>query len=639
MHSIGLGGLFIAICTAAYWPALRAGFLWDDAEYITENPAVQSSAGLKRIWFEPGATPQYYPIVFTSFWLEWRLWDARPLGYHFVNVALHAVAAVLFWRVLVRLWVPGAWFAAFLFAVHPVMVETVAWVAELKNVLSTCLYIASVLCFLNYYPLPHDRISKRSWTWYVLALLAFVASLLAKTVTCTLPAVLLVLIWWKRGRLVARDLLVVLPFVVVAAIAGLGTVWLESRYIPLSHPASALSVFDRILIASRAIWFYLGKLVFPTNLAFIYPRWIPSPEDITQWLPLAAIIAALVSLYLMRNRVGRGPFAAASCYVISLLPVLGFVNIAFMQFSFVADHFQYLASLCVFAAMGAGAAAVLGLLRPFGRRIGYAIAALVLLVLGVKTNNQCRAYADQRELFSQTLRVNPQSAFAHSAYGYALQQKGQFAEAMSQYDQALLAIPLERTAIYNLGGVARAMDRIPEAIQILDRCERLEPRNEHVKYMLATAFAWSGRTEDAIKKYEETVSLQPRFAGAYNNLGSLLIQRGRIDDAIAALRRATSLAPEFVEARLQLGAALESDGNLGEAVIEYEAAVRLRPDDLPARMTLASALGRLGRYIESKQCLIAAREIAARSSKWQLVAEIDDSLRNLDAAIAAPSSS
>jgi hypothetical protein len=263
----------LVLVLLAYTPALDAGFVWDDDDYVTANVTLRSVTGLARIWVEPGAVPQYYPMAFTSLWLDYRLWGMRPFGYHLVNVLLHGLNAVLLWRLLVMLAVPGAWLAAAVFAVHPVHVESVAWVTERKNVLSGAFYLGAFLAYLRFAPPGGRGAGPVAWRAYAAALALFVLAMLSKTVTCTLPAALLIVLWWKRPRLAARDVLPLLPFFALGLGLSLVTIWMEKHHVGAQGADWALSAVDRCLIAARALWFYLGKLVWPAPLVFNYPRW------------------------------------------------------------------------------------------------------------------------------------------------------------------------------------------------------------------------------------------------------------------------------------------------------------------------------------------------------------------------------
>jgi hypothetical protein len=254
MLPVWLGSLIAVLVILVYLPALRNGFIWDDDSYVTENPTLRDLSGLRRIWFEMGAVPQYYPMVHTTFWLEYHLWGLNPVGYHLINVLLHATAAILLWQVLQRSQIRGAWLAAVIFALHPIEVESVSWVTECKNVLSAVFYFAAALAYLRFDALMEAGGSNRQrWCWYLGALLLLLAALLSKTVTGSLPAALLLLCCWKKGRVHWGDTLPLLPFFVLGAGLGLLTAEMEKYHVGAQGADWSLTFTDRCLIASRAL--------------------------------------------------------------------------------------------------------------------------------------------------------------------------------------------------------------------------------------------------------------------------------------------------------------------------------------------------------------------------------------------------
>jgi hypothetical protein len=318
----------IALATClAYLPAMGGQVLWDDDAHIPK-PELQSLNGLYRIWFDVRSTQQYYPLLFTWFWLQHQLWGDQMVGYHVINLALHIGAACLVYLILRKLRIPGALLATAIFALHPVHVESVAWVTEQKNTLSAVFYLAAMLAYLNF-----DETRERSS--YFLAIVLFVAALLSKTVTVTLPPALLVILWWKRGSLQwKRDVVPLLPFFALSLVDGLLTVWVERKVIGAEGPDFDLTIAQRFLLAGRASWFYLEKLLWPLDLMFVYPRWQLDPAQWWQWLYPLTAIAVLVALWVMR-RTSRAPFAAALFFLGTLIPVLGFLNVFFFGYSFV----------------------------------------------------------------------------------------------------------------------------------------------------------------------------------------------------------------------------------------------------------------------------------------------------------------
>jgi hypothetical protein len=385
--------LLPALTLLAYLPVWHAGYIWDDDFYVRNNWTLHDLNGLKHIWFDTEATPQYYPLVHTTFWLEYHAWKLDPAGYHIVNVVLHALGAILFWRVLKLLALPGAWLAAALFALHPVNVESVAWITERKNVLSLVFFCAAAWAYLRF--TAESQSQNRRRAWWCAALLLFVCALLNKTVACSLPPVLLLERWWKKNRLETGDVLPLVPFFIIGLGMGLHTAWLEKHHVGASGAEWSFSLAERCLIAGRALWFYAGKLVWPAPLTFIYPRWQLDAGVWWQWLFPAAALAVVTALWLARKRIGRGPLAAFLFFAITLFPALGFVDVYPFRYSFVADHFQYLACLGPLALAAAGIE--LGLARMTKQTaVPRTIIIVALLAsLGTLTWHQCGMYADE----------------------------------------------------------------------------------------------------------------------------------------------------------------------------------------------------------------------------------------------------
>jgi hypothetical protein len=310
----------IALATwVAYWPSLSGGFIWDDNSYVAYNALLREPGGLWRIWFDPTATPQYHPLVFSSYWVEYRVWELGTFGYHAVNVALHVATSLLLWGVLTRLHVPGAVLAAGIFALHPVHVESVAWITERKDVLSAFFYGLTVLWWLRFLA------SGRGRDWGIALGLA-AATLLSKTVLCTLPAALALLAWWQAPQRWRSWSLRLLPFVAISIPIAVVTVWREHAH---GNPALPFSLLERLLIASRALWTHVAALLWPVDLTIVYAHWPVSPGDPAGWIALLACVA--VALVLRAAPLGRGPVVAVAFYVVTLGPMLGFIDYNIMR--------------------------------------------------------------------------------------------------------------------------------------------------------------------------------------------------------------------------------------------------------------------------------------------------------------------
>jgi tetratricopeptide (TPR) repeat protein len=550
--------LLVLAVLAAYLPAMRGGFVWDDDDYVVNNQTLRSPAGLASIWFQPGSVPQYYPLVHTTFWIEYHLWGLRPFGYHLVNVLLHAAVSLLLVAALRRLRVPGAWLAGAIFALHPVQVESVAWITERKNVLSGVFYMLAALAYFRFAPPDGDESRSASpRRWYALSLGLFVCALLSKTVAATLPAALLLVVYGRRGRLSRSDWLPLVPFLVLGAIAGYGTAWMERHSVGAQGEEWALSFPQRLLVAGRAPWFYASKLVWPSNLTFIYPRWRLAPGEFLQWLYPAAALAALAVLWVRRRRFGRGPLVAALFFVGTLTPALGFFDVYPMRYSFVADHFQYLAAAGLIALAAAGASRLVSALRRIPAARSAAIAALgaALLLLAGATWRRGHAYGDLETLWRDTIARNPGCWMAQHNLGLAYESRGDLQQAIVQYRKAVEIRPDLETSHFNL----------------------------------ATVLARSGDIEGARRSFEEALRVRPDYPEALNNLGNVLILQGKVGEAIERYRRAVALDPGYASAHTNLAIVLGRAGDAPGAIGELRTALGLQPDD-PSSMNLLAWL-------------------------------------------------
>ena len=544
--------------------------LWDDAAHVTRTD-LRSLQGLWRIWAVPGATQQYYPLLHSAFWVEHRLWGDSAVGYHLVNVALHALAAYLVVRIVRQLRLPGAWLAGLFFALHPICVEAVAWISEEKSTLSGLLCLAAALSYLKFE-------ESRTRAAYVAGIGWFAAALLAKTVTAVLPGALLVMVWWRRGRIEwRRDVRPLVPWFAAGAAAGLFTVWVEITLIGASGAEFALSPVQRVLLAGRAIWFYARKVFWPSSLTFFYPRWNLDAASWWQYLFPAGVVAAAVVL-----RRYRGALAGFLIFCGTLFPVLGFVNIYPFRYSFVADHFAYLAILGILVPV----AAVVGT-RPW---IGVALAG----VLGILTWHQAGDYRDEETLYRATLERNPDAWLAQNNLGnLLLATPGRRAEAIGHIETALRLNPDFAEAHLSMGNaLLGSPGRLDDAVAEYRTAARLAPSSERAHTNLGNALLQAGRAPEAMAELQEALRIDPGNAEAHNDLGNALSQfPDRLSDAIAQYRLALAANPDFPEAHNNLGRALAREpGGLAEAIAEFQAAIRLKPDYATAHSNLGNAL-------------------------------------------------
>ena len=584
-------GLVVA---AVYWPAFFAGFIWDDNKFILEEAAMQGLAGLGDIWLRPERLVEshYWPLLYTTFWLEHKLWGFNPAGFHTVNILLHGANTVLLWFMLRRITLPGAWFVAAVFAVHPVHVEAVAWIIARKDLLATLFYLLAFTCWLRFQETGNRKKNRSKRRAAYLGLLGFYsAALLSKTIAITLPLVLLLHLWWRDGRISGRLVLQIVPLLLLGF--ALGTYGL-SRYEASGVIAFDYSFAERLIIASKALWFYAGKLLWPQPLLFIYPHWDVSPQRLLNWLPLLGAVVLAAALYLSRHRIGRGPLAGLLFFALTLSPTLGFVSFRYMQFSFVADRYQYFALVGIVTVLVGGAATLLqryaaqynGTLSggSWAARGGAVVLALLLVVYSGLSLQRARLFQDQVPLFRHVVATNPGAYESGHILGTFLMEREQWQEAEAAYRDALIHDPTAVKIHANLGSVLMQQGRYEDAVHIMQEAVLLE------------ASATETATEET-RRYEA--------AAVRINLSLALLHLERLDEAEAALRRALELQPGSREARLNLVLVLNHQavahfnaGRYQEAIAPFEESAALNPD-AQTFVNLGSVLGQLGRYEEA----------------------------------------
>jgi tetratricopeptide (TPR) repeat protein len=685
--------LLVLLIGLAFAPVFRGGFIWDDDAHVTENPALRSGQGLLDIWIRPGATPQYYPLTFTSFWIERRLWGDQPAGYHAVNVVLHALNALLVWRLLRRLGAPGAWLAAALFALHPVQVETVAWVSERKNLLSTLFVLLALREWIKILTLPVGRAG------YTRLLFWYLGALLSKTTAAMLPPAALLIAWWKNGRVTRRDLAALLPMAAIGLLFGLVTLWMEHTHIGARGPEWNLTPVQRILVAGRAFWFYLQKLAWPTELLFMYPRWNPARFEWTAWGYPAGFAALAALLWLgraglpelgkglpelgkglpelgkglpglgqglperrpgpararpgpararpgparARPGLGRAPLAGLLLFAVLLFPALGFFNVYPQRYSYVADHFQYLA--CV-VPLGFAAAALARLAaRP--RFLLPGLSALLLGVLGTQTHARARVFQEAESVWQDTLAGNPDCWAAHAHLGLIALARGDLAGARQRYGLALSIQPDAVEVLVNLGNLAMRQDHLlqaeswythaleinpgfpmahfalgrlrliqqqyPEARRHLEQAGRLRSLRPYAEFQLGNLAVAENRFEEAAGHYRAALRDKPDHPQAHNNLGICLVKLEEPDEALAAFHLALRYDPGMVEAMLNAARVLAGQSRYDEAAEACRQALARQPGNMKSHLLLIDTLATAGAWGEA----LAATERALQVARMQ----------------------
>jgi len=669
--------------TWVYAPALHGDWLWDDGIEVARNPIVREPAGaVGRIWFAPEGA-DYFPLKTTVQWAEWHLWGDNRFGYHLTSLALHLLSALLFWRLLRRLFALGGggqggggqgggefgpWLGGLIFAIHPLAVESVAWISELKNTLSLPFLLGAMIAYLDYDGAWEvasgdgggDARPGASGRWrnpkrtraggtpapissYLLSLFLFLLAMLSKSSVVMFPGVLLLYGWWRRGRIGRRDLVASLPFFAVSLGLGLVTLWFQHHRAIGGSDLAIGGWPSRIAGAGLAIVFYLGKFAWPAGLLPIYPRWHLTPPSAAQFLPWAVIAAAAGWLWRRRGREElpgweRTALFGLGCFGVNLLPVLGFVPMAYLRISWAADHFVYLPMLGLIGLVAAGAGTAVAAGRARSRPgLGVPLAVFIAgacALLAFAGHRHASIFRNEETLWSHTLRGNPDSWTAHDNLGLALDGPGRTAEAIAQFQAALHLTPNDPRVHFNLGLALGAAGRIPEAIDQFEEtlrikpdypgahdnlglalqergdfpgailrfrdALRLAPDDPRVHFSLGVALDATGRADEAIAQYREALRLAPAFAEAHNDLGVALREIGRTDEAIAQFQAALRARPAFAAAHNNLGLAQGATGRMAEAVESFQRALRLDPGNAETHYNLAMALGAAGRAPEAK---------------------------------------
>jgi protein O-mannosyl-transferase len=539
----------VAITFVIYLPCLHGGKIFDDE--IMLNPLVQSPAGLPYIWFK-AMTTDYFPLTFTSLWLDYRVWGDDMFGYHFTNVLLHAISAILVWRVLRRLEMPGAWVAAMLFAVHPVNVESVAWVSQRKNALAMPFFLATILFYLK------AKAANWNTKYYLLSIASFALALLAKTAVVPLPFVLLLCDWWQEKKFAfgRRQVMRVLPYFALSIALGVVTIWFQKHRVIGNDVVQTSSFAERFIIAGCALWFYLYKAFWPLNLLFIYPRWEISATQALLWIPLGAFVAMAIPVWVWRERL-RGVVFALGYFVLMLLPVLGFLSIFYQKYSLVADHWQYFAII--------GPIALVVALGSKLRAARIPVVVMVVAACAVLSWKQSHLYESGEIVWRDTIEKNPKCWVAHNDYGLELMRR---AAQTSPPDKKLLD---------------EAIDHYKESL-------RLRPDNVEAAVNMGSALIASGRVDDAKAMFKKAQQDFPNDALAFYNLGFILHQEHKLAEAEAEYRKAIKVWPQYTVAYLWLGRVLEQQSKHAEAESIYTEAERLVPVSLAVHRELASVL-------------------------------------------------
>lgn len=571
----------------------------DDALLLTANPIIAAPNGLARIWFttEPS---DYWPVTNTSFWIEWRLWGTDPRGYHATNVLLHAVNACLLMLVLRRLRVPGALLAALLFAIHPVGVQTVAWIAQRKNLLAMFFFLLSVHFFVRAVEERSTTPTKARWgirnRWYWSSLTAFLLAMLSKGSVAMAPVVLLGLLWWKGRREVGwlrRGVALVAPFVLVAVLLTAVNIWFQTH--GTGQTIRNVTVAQRVAGAGAVVWFYLWKALLPIKLVFIYPQWQIDVKSLAWWLPSTATLTVTAALIWTTRRDWRWSeplLVAWVFFIVLLVPVMGLVDVGFMQFALVADAYEYFALIGVVAL--AAAAWTAWYQRSVRKTLSVACVGLALMALGWTTFGQASLYRNSVSLYRAGVARFPDDWYAHYSLAKALGDVGKKAEALDELRATVQLNPADARSRYDLGAALIERHEDADAAAHLTRSVELDPSWAEAHNNLGIALLRLGREKQAYEQFEMARRLKPDFADAYANLAGVLLQRGDVQRCVELARRAVALDRNDPIAQNNLALGLTRLGEPEEALEHFDAAVHAKADYFEAHLNMGAVLGELG---------------------------------------------
>lgn len=597
------GLLLVALTCAVYLPVLHATLIWDDSFMVTDNKMLRTPAGLFDIWFT-NKPADHIPITLTALWLQYQMWGLNPVGYHVVNVLLHALGAVLLWRVLLRLNLPGAWLASAVFALHPVCVASAAWVSEQKNTISLVFYLLSVLCYLRY-------AEKRNAKNYALALGVFVLTLLTKGSVVILPAVLLLLIWWRNRKLERKEFVSLAPFFVLSFAEALAAIWFQNHRAIGGDMIQELNRAGQFAAATRAVWFYLWKAWVPWNIMVIYPQWPIDSKSLVSYIPAMLIVAVLAVAWKYRTTWGRHVVFALCAFMVSLFPVMGFFNMYFLVFSRVADHWQYLAML---VSIPFAVCTVVYFVRKAKLPIAAttALSVAVLAFLGVSTFVRATVYQNEENLWTDTINKNPNAWMAYNNLGNAIAAKHDTDKSIEIYSKAVAIKPDFSDAHSNLGNALvakyesmKSTNKV-EAEKILDdanehfaKAVALEPRMANFHFNYGIGLVDKGKIEEGINEYNEALKIRGGFADCRNNLANALLKVNRPKEALEQALIAAQINPNSAEAHYNAGSAYHQLNDIDNAKKEFDKALSLRSNLSTAHFECGMMLAMSGRFEEA----------------------------------------
>jgi len=587
--------LIVGVTLFIYWPALNGGFVWDDGWYVTTNPLMHGWIGLWKFWFQPGSWVEYYPLQETVQWVQWQLWGDNTLGYHLTNIALHVVNALLVWRLLGKFGLKLAWLGGLLFAVHPIQVESVAYICELKNTLSLPFFLLAMCHWIDY------EEKKRSKD-YFRAFGLFFVGMLCKITMAPFPFVIVLYAWWKRGRVEGKDFKAAAPFLVISLVLGFTTVWVGEIYRSVGHEQPEIipigGILSRIDGVGLITLVYLSRFFLPLDVLLVYPQWRVDPHSVIQYVPWLLFFGGAWYLWKKRQSWGRHVLLGLGFFLLYLAPFLGFVPVSYMSFTWVMDHLLYLPIIgligLVIAALG-DVETRFPMDRPYLR--GAFIIILAVMVL------ESRAFANlfinEETLWIYILQRNPHVWLAHHDLGSNLIDRGHYAEAVPHLEEVVRLNPNFSDGHYNLGLALYKIGRTAEAQSEYRQALKLNPKDEKTYINLADSMFQEGRSAEAIELYRRALTLVPDLPQLHYNLGNALLQAGNLPEATEQFGIAVKLDPSITQAHENFGTVLAQSGALPAAIQQFEAAIQINPSYVVARNNLGLALAQTGHIPEA----------------------------------------
>jgi protein O-mannosyl-transferase len=617
--------LMAAATLAVYLPVARHGYVnYDDSDYVTANQHVLSGLGWENlVWaFKTGHASNWHPLTWMSHMLDIQVFGDKPGAEHLVSLAIHIVNTLLLFLLLRRM--TGAlWRSAMvaaLFALHPLHVESVAWISERKDVLSGFFFLLTLGAYVRY---AECRMQKPeggrthhgsritfhvsrftpipAWGWYLMSLLWFALGLMSKPMLVTLPFVLLLVDYWPlqrygssavgaRGSFAWRLLVEKAPFFLLAVLSSVVTFIAQQKGGAVS---TSLSLGARVANAVVSYMRYIGKMFWPQDLSILYPHpghW-PAWEVAGAAVLLLGICAGAILLAQRRPYLAMGWLWFCG----TLVPVIGLVQVGIQS---MADRYTYLPLIGLFIMVVWGIAELMPD-RPWRAKVLMVGGVSLLAACALLTERQIQYWRDSAALFGHAVRVTRDNYLAYNNLGFYLSGQGKTAEAMENYRKSLMINPNYEDALNNLGYALAGQNKYLEAIPLYEAALRVRPNHPEVHNNLGNALSETGRIDEAIRHYLIALKEKPEHADAHNNLGIALAMKGKLDEAIPHFQAAIRIKPNYASAHSNLGNAFAVQRRLDEAIREYREALRLKPEDAQAHNNLGNALAEQGKVAEA----------------------------------------